>query len=48
MSTELEQLKWKLHKKKYDILFDYGVKHGLIRSYDNQLIKCYIIKLEKP
>lgn len=39
MATELEQLKWKLHKKKYDILFDYGVKHGLIRSYDNQLIE---------
>lgn len=39
MATKLEQLKWKLHKKKYDILFDYGVKHGLIRSYDNKLIE---------
>lgn len=39
MATKLEQLKWKLHKKKYDILFDYGVKHGLIRQYDNQLIE---------
>ena len=39
MATKLEQLKWNLHKKKYNILFDYGVKHGLIRSYDNQLIE---------
>ena len=39
MATKLEQLKWNLHKKKVDILFNYGVKHGLIHPYDNQLIE---------
>lgn len=39
MATELELLKWNLYKKKYDILFDYGVRHGLIRPYDAQLIE---------
>lgn len=24
MATELEEMKWKLHKKKYDELFNYG------------------------
>ena len=39
MATKLEQLKWTLHKKKYNLLFDYGVKHGLIHSYDKKLIE---------
>ena len=39
MATKLEEMKWELHKKKYDELFDYGVKHGLIAAYDKELIK---------
>lgn len=39
MATELEEMKWKLHKKKYDELFNYGVKHGLIGAYDKKLIE---------
>ncbi len=39
MATKLEKMKWKLHRKKYDILFNYGVKHGLIKAYDDKLIE---------
>lgn len=39
MATKLDELKWKLHKKKYDALFNYGVKHGLIGAYDKKLIE---------
>lgn len=39
MATELEEMKWKLHKKRYDELFNYGVKHGLIGAYDKKLIE---------
>ena len=39
MATELEKMKWKLHKKRYDELFNYGVKHGLIGAYDKKLIE---------
>lgn len=39
MATKLEEMKWKLHKKRYDILFDYGVRHELIGTYDEKLIK---------
>ena len=39
MATILEEKKWKLHKEKYDELFNYGVKHGLISTYDKKLIE---------
>lgn len=39
MTTRLEEMKWKLHKKRCDVLFDYGVKHGLIGAYDKKLIE---------
>lgn len=39
MATKLEQLKWKLYKKKCDVLFYYGTKYGLIHSYDDELIE---------
>lgn len=39
MATKDELLEWEQHKKNYNKLFDYGVKHGLIHSYDNQLIE---------
>ena len=39
MATKLEEMKWKLHKKRYNELFNYGVKHGLIGTYDQQLIE---------
>ena len=26
MATKLEEMKWKLHKKRYDVLFNYGGK----------------------
>lgn len=39
MATKLEEMKWKLHKKKYDKLFNYGVKNGLIGAYDKKLIE---------
>ena len=34
MATKLEEMKWKLHRKRYNELFNYGVKHGLIGTYD--------------
>ena len=39
MATKLEEINWKLHKVKYDVLFDYGVKHGLITAYDKKTIE---------
>ncbi len=39
MATKLKEMKWKLHKKRYDELFNYGVKHGLIGAYDKKLIE---------
>ena len=39
MATKLEEMKWKLHRKRYNELFNYGVKHGLIGTYDQQLIE---------
>lgn len=39
MATKLEEMKWELHKKRYDELFNYGVKHGLIGAYDKKLIE---------
>lgn len=39
MATKLEEMNWELYKKKYDILFNYGVKHGLINTYDKKLIE---------
>ena len=38
MATRVEELKWKLHRKKYNILFYYGIKNGLIQSYDKELM----------
>lgn len=39
MATKIEQMRWKLHLKKYNILFNYGIKKGLTGSYDNELIE---------
>src|SRR5574344_1076173 len=39
MTTKLEECQWKLYKRKYDLLFNYGLKKGLITSYDNQLLE---------
>lgn len=39
MATRLENLKWKLYLMKRDILFEYGIRTGLIQMYDNELIK---------
>lgn len=39
MATKLEKMKWKLNRRRYDTLFAYGVKHGLIGAYNNKLIE---------
>lgn len=39
MATISEKEKWKLHKERYHLLFQYGVKNGLIHKYDEELIK---------
>ncbi len=39
MATKLEELRWKIYKKRYDMLYNYGVRHGLIFAYDKKLIE---------
>lgn len=39
MATKAEEIKWKLHQKRYAELFHYGVKHDLIGAYDKKLIE---------
>lgn len=39
MSVYLDKLKWELYKKKKSILFSYGIKMGLIHSYEVELIE---------
>lgn len=39
MATILEQMRWKLFRKRYDILFQYGIKSGLIGAYADELIE---------
>ena len=38
MATKIEELKYKLYKKRHDLLFLYGAKKGLIRMYDDELL----------
>lgn len=37
--TKIDDLKWLLHKIRYEVLFDYGVKHGMIHAYEKDLIE---------
>lgn len=39
VATKLDELKWKLFNKKRDILFEYGIKNGLIFGYDDKLLE---------
>lgn len=39
MATKLEELRWKLFQKRYNILFQYGIKRGLIGAYSDELIE---------
>ena len=38
MATKLQKMKWDLHQKKYRFLLLYGLSHGLILPYDDELI----------
>ena len=38
MATKIQKLKWDLHQKKYKMLLIYGLQHGLIFPYDDELI----------
>lgn len=37
--NKITKLKWDLHQKKYKMLMIYGLQHGLIISYDDELIQ---------
>lgn len=39
MATKIEKMKWKLHRKRYDELLQYGIKNGLIGAYKHELIE---------
>ena len=39
MATKIQKLKWELHQKKYKMLLIYGLQHGLIFPYDDELIE---------
>lgn len=39
MATKIENLKWQLYQKRYQLLLKYGMKKGLIKKYDNKLIE---------
>lgn len=39
MVTKLQKLKWDLHQKKHKMLMIYGLQHGLIFPYDEELIQ---------
>ena len=39
MTTKLQKLKWNIHQKKYKMLMIYGLQHGLIFPYDEELIQ---------
>lgn len=39
MATKIQKLKWELHQKKYEMLLIYGLQHGLIFPYDDELIE---------
>lgn len=39
MGTKIQKLKWELHQKRYKMLLIYGLQHGLIFPYDNELIE---------
>ena len=38
MATKIQKLKWYLHQKRYKMLLIYGLQHGLIFPYDDELI----------
>lgn len=38
MATKIQNLKWDLHQKKHKMLLIYGLRHGLIFPYDDELI----------
>ena len=38
MATKIQKLKWDLHQKRYKMLLIYGLQHGLIFPYDDELI----------
>ena len=38
MDTKIQKLKWDLHQKRYKMLLIYGLQHGLIFPYDDELI----------
>ena len=38
MDTKIQKLKWYLHQKRYKMLLIYGLQHGLIFPYDDELI----------
>lgn len=38
MANVFDEMRWKLFNKKYNILFLYGVKHGLIQPYSDELL----------
>ena len=39
MANKLDELRWKLFTLRYNILFKYGAKNGLIKQYDKDLIE---------
>lgn len=39
MATKLQKLKWDIHQKKHKMLMIYGLQHGLIFPYDEELIQ---------
>ena len=39
MATKMQNLKWKLYKKKEKILFSYGISKGLIHAYEKDFIE---------
>lgn len=36
--SRIDDIKWKLHLKKRDVLIRYGVSRGLVRMYDDELL----------
>lgn len=39
MATKIQKLKWELYQKRYKKLLIYGLQHGLIFPYDDELIE---------
>lgn len=39
MATNFQKLKWDIHQKKHKMLMIYGLQHGLIFPYDEELIQ---------